>query len=493
MLTTMSAWCAYPLNYEVSMTLGGGKGEFAPYYISSLRHGKISQQYNAQIEGIVWKPLDAGSRFSYGFGIDLIGGYASNVEYGRYDSQTGWYKHSVNPSTGWIQQLYGEIKYRSIHIEAGLKEYESALLNQRLTSGDLIESGNARPIPQVRIGLIDFQDIPFTSGWVQIQGEVGYGKYTDFGWIENHYSYYNDAIEKGEWYNYKRCYFRTNPSKPFSITLGMQAVAQFGGTQKYYYKGELTRTQTYPVKFNTFFKMLIPTQDGGEGFYTGDHIGAWDIRTRYKLKNGDKLYAYCSWLWTDGSGIGKLNGWDGLWGLEYKAGRCGFITGALVEYFDYTNQSGPIHYAPGDHLGGTLNDHASGSDNYYNNGFHRSYANYGMSIGSPAFMAPIYNINGFPAFVANMMRGVHVGVEGSVTKSLTYRIKGGYRKAWGTGAVILPAPLHSTSVMVEGEWIVKEIPGLKVSGQMAIDRGTMPCNAFGVMATVKYDGIFNIK
>ncbi|MCI8746392.1 MAG: hypothetical protein HFH67_00790, partial [Lachnospiraceae bacterium] len=25
---------------------------------------------------------------------------------------------------------------------------------------------------------------------------------------------------------------------PFSITLGMQAVAQFGGTQKYYYKGE---------------------------------------------------------------------------------------------------------------------------------------------------------------------------------------------------------------------------------------------------------------
>lgn len=47
--------------------------------------------------------------------------------------------------------------------------------------------------------------------------------------------------------------------------------------------------------------------------------------------------------------------------------------------------------------------------------------------------------------------------------------------------------------MVEGEWIVKEIPGLKVSGQMAIDRGTMPCNAFGVMATVKYDGIFNIK
>ena len=248
MLPALLSWGAYPLNYEASFTAGGGSGDFAPYYISSLRHGKLTQQYNTQLEGKVWRPLDDTERFSYGFGIDLIGGYASKVDYGRYDQNTGWYEHKVGPSAGWIQQLYGEIKYRSVFVMAGLKEYESPLLNQNLTSGDLIESGNARPIPQLRVGLIDFQDIPYTSGWVQIQGEVGYGKYTDFGWIEDHYSFYNDAIEKGEWYNYKRCYFRTNPTKPFSVTIGMQAIAQFGGTQKHYYRGKLISTTKYPAK-----------------------------------------------------------------------------------------------------------------------------------------------------------------------------------------------------------------------------------------------------
>ena len=492
MLPALLSWGAYPLNYEASFTAGGGSGDFAPYYISSLRHGKLTQQYNTQLEGKVWRPLDDTERFSYGFGIDLIGGYASKVDYGRYDQNTGWYEHKVGPSAGWIQQLYGEIKYRSVFVMAGLKEYESPLLNQNLTSGDLIESGNARPIPQLRVGLIDFQDIPYTSGWVQIQGEVGYGKYTDFGWIEDHYSFYNDAIEKGEWYNYKRCYFRTNPTKPFSVTIGMQAIAQFGGTQKHYYRGKLISTTKYPAKFKTFFKMLIPTQDGGEGFYTGDHLGTWDMRARYKLRNNDELFAYFSWLWTDGSGIGKLNGWDGLWGIEYKSSGKKILNGALIEYFDFTNQSGPLHYAPGDNEGGTIKDHASGSDNYYNNGFHRSYANYGMAVGPPTFMAPIYNLDGNPAFVANMMRGFHVGIEGSVTNDIDYRMKAGYRKSWGTGGVILPEPIHSTSVMVEAQWRVKHIQGLTLSCQCEVDRGKMPCNAFGAMFSVKYEGLFNL-
>lgn len=492
MLSALSMWGAYPLNYDVSVTTGGGSGEFAPHYISALRHGKLTQQYNAQFEGALWKQLDLNSKFSYGFGADLIGGYSSKVDYERYNPESGWYKHGMRPPVGWIQQLYGEIKYRSLHVVAGLKEYESALLNQWLTSGDLIESGNARPIPQLRVGFIDFQDIPFTSGWIQIQGEVAYGKYNDFGWIEKHYNYYNDAIEKGEWYNYKRCYFRTNPMKPFSVTIGMQAIAQFGGTQKYYYKGILQSTTKYPAKFKTFFKMLIPTQDGGEGFYTGDHLGSWDMRARYRLRNNDELFAYFSWLWTDGSGIGKLNGWDGLWGLEYKFSQKGLVNGIVIEYLDFTNQSGPMHYAPGDNPGGTINDHASGSDNYYNNGFHRSYANFGMAIGSPAFMAPIYNLDGNPAFMTNMFRGLHVGVGGALSEQLDYRIKGGYRKSWGMGGLIAPQPVHSTAVMLEAKWRVKNVPGLTLSGLCEVDHGKMPCNAIGAMVSVKYEGILNL-
>lgn len=491
-LSTLASWSACPLNYEASVSMGGGSGEFSPYYISALRHGRFTQQYNVQLEAALWKPVNIDDRFSYGFCVDLAGGYASKVDYGRYDAENGWYEHPMGPSAVWIQQLYGEIKYRSVFLTAGMKEHSSALLNQNLTSGDLVESGNARPIPEVRIGFANFQDIPFTGGWVQLQGEVGYGKLVDNGWNKDHYNYYNSHIVDGEWYNYKRCYFRSNPLQPLSVTFGMQAAGLFGGKQKGYSKDVLVLNREQSVKLKTFIKMLIPTQDGGEGFYTGEHLGSWDMKARYRLNNGVEFSAYFSWLWTDGSGIGKLNGWDGLWGVEYKAANRSLLNGALVEYMDYTNQSGPIHFAPADHDGVTIKDHASGADNYYNNGYHRSYANYGMSIGSPAFMAPIYNLNGYPAFIANDMRGIHIGIEGAITEDVDYRLKGGYRKAWGSGKVLLPEPIHSTSVMVEAVWRVKKFNGLMVIGQLEVDRGTMPCNTSGAMVTLKYDGLFKL-
>lgn len=483
----------YPIFYEGSVTAGGGSGDFAPYYISALRHGRFSAKYNLQAEAKVWRPVSTDTRFSYGFGVDLIAGYASSNQYERYDAESGsWFTHGVRPSSEWIQQLYAEVKFRGVFATAGWKERGSALLNQRLSSGDLIESGNSRPIPQLRIGFIDFQNIPFTRGWVQIQGEMSFGPMTDSNWWSRHYNYYNYHISSGQWYNYKRCYFRTKPSQPFSVTVGMQATALFAGETELYYSGELQKYDKRPLKLIDFIKMAFPYEDGSEDFYAGNHIGTWDFNARYRFKDQTVVKAYFSWPWEDGSGIGRRNGWDGVWGLEYVAPRRGYITGAVIEYLDFTNQSGPIHYAPGDHQGTSLTGQATGSDNYYNNATYNSYANYGLSIGTPALMAPLYNLDGYPAYKANIMRGFHVGIEGTLSTTVDYRLKGGYRKAWGSGQTLLPAPIHLTSVMAEATMRVPRIPGLTVNCMVEVDRGNMPCNAFGAMVTVKYDGIFKI-
>lgn len=483
----------YEINYEGSLTAVGGSGEFAPYYISSLRHGRFTQQYDLQAEARVWRPLDYGQRFSYGFGADVIAGGYSSVDYARYNvGPSDWTYHAERPSAVWLQQLYGKVKYRSVFLTAGMKEHSSALLNQRLTSGDLVESGNTRPIPEVRIGFIDFQDIPFTNGWVQIQGEVGYGKLIDDGWKRDHYNFYNYHIVEGEWYNYKRCYFRTKPTQPFSVTIGMQAAGVFGGYEKFYYDGHISSTVKYPADLETFFKMLIPRQDGGEAFYTGNHLGSWDMRARYRLRDGKELAAYFSWPWEDGSGIGKLNGWDGLWGIEYTSSQKGYITGVVAEYLDFTNQSGPIHFAPADFENTTIGHHASGSDDYYNNRAHSSYSYFGQSIGTPAIMAPIYNTDGYPAFKANAMRGFHIGIEGNITSGIDYTVKGGYRKAWGNGYFMLPAPIHLTAVMIEANWRPASVDGLTVNARLELDRGDMPGNAFGAMVSVKYNGLLRL-
>lgn len=482
-----------PLHYEASLTAGTGSGTFAPYYLSALRQGRITQSDNLQAEISVYKEMDYQSRFSYSFGVDVIGGYASTTTYERYDKEiSGWVNHALRPAAAWLQQLYGSIKYRSVFLEAGLKEHFSALLNQNLTSGDLVESGNARPMPQIRAGFIDFQDIPFTGGWLQIKGEGAFGYMADDGWWRQHYNYFNYHVAFHQLYNYKYAYFRTKPSESFSLTIGMQAAATFGGTTKWYSRGELSRVEKHNRGLRYFLKMMFPTQDGGEGFYSGNHLGSWDIRARYRFANGNKVYLYTSWLWDDGSGIGKLNGFDGLWGIEYKASQKGLVNSAVVEYFDFTNQSGPIHFDPADHNGCNIPAHVSGADDYYNNATYNSYAYFGLSIGTPVMMSPLYNRDGYIAYVANAVRGFHAAAEGSLSPTLDYRVKAGYRKGWGTAKMMLKRPMRLSSFMVKAEWHPKRLNGVMINASMELDNGNMPEKAFGIMLGVKYAGLLNL-
>ena len=52
-----------------------------------------------------------------------------------------------------VQQAYVNIRYKWLGFYAGSKELDSPLLNQQLSSGGMTWAGNARPIPQVQIGI----------------------------------------------------------------------------------------------------------------------------------------------------------------------------------------------------------------------------------------------------------------------------------------------------------------------------------------------------
>ncbi len=494
------ASCAFlPATAQIPVLLEGeaivntGSGTFAPYYIASNRHGIITQQTDALFRAAAFKPMDTDRRFSYSFGIEFLTGYSSANDYKQWDqSAMKFDTNSRRPASIWLQQLYGEVKYRGVFLTAGLKQHESALLNFELSSGDLILSGNARPIPEIRVGFIDFQNIPFTNGWVQIQGEIGYGKFTDNDWMRNHYNYFNGHIAIGSFYNYKRCYFRTKPSQPFSLTIGMQAAGVFGGTTTFYRGGKIDRVEHNSSSIKTFFKMFIPTP-GGEGYYTGNSLGSWDVVGRYRLPNGSEIKGYMSSPWETGSGIGKLNGFDGLWGLEYKSAKKSFINGAVVEYFDFTNQSGSVHWDPANTPGTTLNAHSSGCDNYYNNGYYNSYANYGMAIGSPVLKSPIYNLDGYLRFVDNRVRGFHAGISGNISPAFRYRVLGGYRKSWGSLSYPYKTPQTDTSVMIEGSYKIPQVKGLAVKAQVAFDHGKLYGNNIGGCLSISYSNLFDLK
>lgn len=484
------------VDYEATVFGQGSTGDFAPYFIGSLNGGRSARSSSALLDLKASVPFDLSKRFSWGAGAEILTGYSASATYDRWnETDHSWTTATNRPAPIWIQQLYAEIKYRSVFLRVGQKEHHSAILDEKVSSGDLTRSSNARPIPGAEIGFIDFQNIPFTNGWVQIDGVIEYGRFTDDGFTHDQFNYYNYILTSDLWYTYKRCYFRTKPSQRFSVTLGMQTAGQFGGSTWRYNNGKIISSEIRGFHLKDVFRMFFPIQgDTKDGFYEGNSLGSWDFKARYLLKSGHEISFAFQWPWEDGSGIGRRNGWDGLWGLYYKAPGKGLITAAAIEYLDFTDQCGPIHWAPVDFPGTTNTSHATGGDDYYNNETYCRYANYGLGIGSPFPVAPLYNLNGFPAFAHNRARGIHVAVEGSFASGWDYSLKYSWQEAWGSGRVPQNYALIDNSAMATIKWNASAlVDGLSVNARIAFDTGKLRGNNFGTLVGITYSGNLSFK
>jgi len=493
------ALVAQPLiDYQATLTANAGSGSLAPYYIASGRGGTVTQQYSALLSGQLWHTMDTTTRLSWGAGAELWMGYASSANYDRYDVNTHtFHTNSQHPARLWVQQAYIEGKYRGVFAVLGQKDIYSQLVNPQLSSGDLIMSGNARPAAGLRAGFVNFQNIPFTHGWVQITGEVGYYKAFDNSWLENHYNYYNHFITTGTWLHYKNIYFRTNPHQPFVFTIGAQAASQFAGTATYYQEGTITQITSMKADLKAFWRTMIAGSGGsshGDNFVEGNHLGTWDIAAQYSLRSGHILRAYYQSPWEDGSGIGMMNGFDGLWGIEYRhPSKDSWLTGAVLEYVDLTNQSGPIHWAPGDHEGTPLTHQSTGADDYYNNYIYNGYQNRGMSIGSPFVRSTLYNLDGYMRYRDNLIRGLHAAIMGNLSPYISYRLMGSWRRAWGTPLIGRATAASATAMMLEATYCPPRQLPLRMTAQVAFDHGTLYGNQIGGLFSISYHGNFSLK
>jgi len=474
--------------YRVSAIGVASSGDFAPYMIGSWNYDRTTAKNQASLDIEVSHKLDLSKRFSWAAGAEVLTGYAHKADYQHYSDGT-WSTRSIGPAAIRIQQLYGQVKYRGVFLTAGMKNQHSILVDNDLSSGDPVQSNNFRPVPMVTVGFIDYQDIPFTRGWVQIEGRIGYGKFADNDYLDDQYNCWNNHLATGVLYTYKRAYFRTKPSAPLCVTAGAQVAGQFGGTTKYYYRGTHTGTVDNPQSLKTFWQMFIPTLDNGDGFYEGSQLGSWDFKARYRLRSGHELSAYFSWLWEDGSSMAKRNKLDGLWGVQWRAPHHGFITSALIEYIDFRDQSGPIHFAPGDHPGTTITTEATGSDDYYNNASFNGHANYGMAMGTPFMLSPVYNLDGYPQFAFNRTRGFHAAAQGGVSNSIDWRAKVSYQVARGNGRNDWPTTLHNTSAMISALWHADTLlKGLSINATAAFDAGNLRGDNFGFLLGINYSG-----
>ena len=479
------------LFYSATAIGGGASREFNPYMLGSWNYGRTVAANNALLDLSVIKPLDLGRRFSWSAGVEALGGYASKADYRIWDADAKAYTVSrQGPPAAWLQQLYASVKFRGVFLTAGLKEEHSPLVDERLSSGDLVHSNNARPVAQVRVGFVDFQNIPFTRGWAQIEGVLAYGRMCQGKYLENRFNRYNGIINTGSLYTYKRIYFRSKPTEPLVVTIGMQSGGLFGGTTSTYAYGVKTQEIKYSRGIKAFWNMLFPTNGNDGTYYEGSSLGSWDFRASYRFRGGHTLTGYFQWLWEDGSSMAKRNKSDGLWGIRYtrEDGRRHLLEGAVAEYIDFRDQSGPLHYAPGD-WNADIPTVATGGDNYYNNDTQNSWAHFGMSMGTPFVLSPVYNLDGSLQFKHTRSRGFHAAACGSLSQTVGWKAAVWYAVAWGVGRFHYPHPLHNTSAMFKADYRADALlRGLSASAALAFDAGSLRGNNWGALFTITYSG-----
>ena len=481
------------LSWRVTAIGGGASDEFNPYLLAWGNYGKTPMGGEALVDGYIGRDFSYDRRFSWSAGFEGVTGWSRRADYSRYDEDTDtWQTHHRGMPCAWIQQLWGAVKYRGVFLQAGMREQQSLIVDNSLSGGDLVAGNSARPVAQVRAGFVNYQDIPFTRGWVQITGTIAYGKMCDGSYLKNRYNYWNSHITLGSLYAYRNIYFRTNPSKPFSVTIGVQATSFFGGDTEMYHEGKLVRTIHNSESFKTFCRMIVPRQyTGADGYYDGSTLGSWDLRARYSLPGGHEVSGYFQWLWEDGSSMGRRNKWDGLWGLEYRNTAPGrrILRGAVAEYIDFRDQSGPIHWAPGDHPGTDMTGEATGGDDYYNNSGMNAYMHFGMSMGTPFIPSPIYNTDGYPQFVRTRANGFHLAAEGDISGQLGWKAAVSYCRAYGNGRIPTPDVRHNTSALAQVGWHGTGcLEGLGATGALSFDAGNLRGNNFGVMVSFSYSG-----
>ena len=464
------------ITYDLSSEIAVGTGDFTAYQLVSNRHHVLSTRPNTgYVRGAVEVAHPLSKYFTLTGGADVIASVHADHK-------------------AYLQQFYASLEYDKFFFEIGARENDAILRNAQLSSGAFAKGTNAKPIPQVRIGTRNFWTVPYTKGWLQIHFEGGYGKLLDSRYREdifNNHTDVNYCYSTGAWYHQKHLYFRTNPEKRFFVTAGIEHVAQFGGKSYERVPNGSMLAKEKSVGLKDFIDIILPVGDANyyeneamEDWVFGNHLGSMTIQLGWNINRDHQVQVYLDDPFEDGSGMRKGNGWDGLWGVEYTNRAAGrqWVRGAVVEYFQTTNQSGPLHYDRGDYpepIRSQITDLVVGKDEYYNHSYYVSYSHYGMTLGNPLITSPIYNMDGFNMYRDNRVKAWHVAVNGELTDNISYLVKGSYREGMGTYDVPIYPKRHTFNAMLQG--IYAKGPW-QVSAAYAFDKG----NVYGDNSTFNF-------
>lgn len=469
------------ITYDLTTEAAVGTGDYTAYQLVTNRHHTLGTRQNtAYMRGAVNIENSLSKDWTLSGAVDAIASVHADHK-------------------AYLQQCYANLSYQQFFLEVGAREQQQVIRDEELSIGSYAKGTNAKPMTQIHIGTNGFWTVPHTKGILEIDFDGGYGKFLDSDYREK--AYYrgvgadgknvNDKYAQDILYHQKHLFFKINFCEQFFFIGGIEHVVQFGGTKFGYDKNDVFTSKSKPTNLKAFMDVILPLgdknyyeNDAMEDWIFGNHLGEMTVQLGWNINKNHTLQVYYDDIFEDGSGMRKSNGWDGTYGIQYNNKTAGrhYVRKAVVEYFQSTNQSGPIHYDAGDypeHMRHEITGKVTGKDEYYNHTCYDSYTHYGMTPGIALITSPIYNKGGETIFLDNRIKAWHMGISGEITDHLGYLAKGSYREGWGTYDFPLSNKHHSFDAMVQGTY---SAGAWQFGAAFAFDKGNIygDCTTFDI-------------
>ncbi|MGF1586963.1 MAG: capsule assembly Wzi family protein [Bacteroidales bacterium] len=441
--------------WNIGLNAVGGIGNQAPFWIISNRQGRfLPEKYAGSMELGLFTYKDTNRIIDYDYGLNL---------YGRLGEENDY----------WFHQAYAGITlYDFVRLRIGMQEETGESKEPYLSTGAVMWSGNARPMPKIEVGTPGYVPVPFTYGYLEMKGLIAHG------WFEEGRYASNVLLHQ------KNAYARLGGSLPVRLYYGFNHYAQWAGSSP-------RQEEPYPSDFKSFVKVFFNrsgdkndpgTPDGWAINRFGNSLGSQHYGIDFDIANFN-AGIYQQDIFEDGSGMRKQNFPDGIWGAWLRFPENNRIIQAFVyEFLHTTNQSGPYHDIEGDTLGG--------NDNYFNHGHYSSgWTYHKYTIGTPFITSPLLNDPASFRIRNNRVIAHHFGFEGYITPTVTYRNLITFSRNFGTYSIPFQERRDQLSWMLEIAGPINYF-NLEASITIAADKGEMYGDNAGVLFSIKKNGIF---
>lgn len=441
------------LIYKTEAFGSAATGSYTPFWITTNKYGVVPLEGgNGYFRAGVLQNQTFGKGFHWNAGLDAF------VTAPRYRNV-------------YIHQLFAEIGYKSMLFSIGSKEKYNSLWDRDLSSGDMIQSANARPIPEISLSMPSFTVIPLTKGWLQAKGDIAVGRSFDSAYLKD-FTQTSETYTKEVLWHHKSVFIRLKDTQndfPLSAIFGIQHIVQWGGTSTNPALGK------QPHSLKDFFRVFFGQSGGPDASWSdqvnvlGNHHISYDYKLSFTKKEW-AVHAYHQHLSSDKSGLLLYNCADGLWGIQTDFHKFSWINKVVIEYVTTRNQSGPLHYIHFDY--NLYPGRGGGADNYYNNSEYKTGLSYfNRGIGNPLLPSPEYNEDGSLGFKNTRIQDFHFGLTGKISPQLSYRFLMTVMNGWGNHYSPFLKKKSGASLLVDMAYTHPKLSDWSFSSSISGDTG----------------------